>query len=99
VRRAVVWPQGCGAGPQLVIEEGWHRFERRVAVRAHVKVAAHIDVTDLAEQAGIDDLLPGVDQVRGAFALGPDLDHALVLARGIQHGLALAHIAADGFWQ
>ena len=96
VREPVVRAQRRGAGPHFVIEEIGHGLERRIAVGAHVEVTAQIDVADLAEQAGFDDLLLRVDEVRRALALRADLHHALVLARGIQHGFAFAHVAADG---
>ena len=61
------------------------------------KVTAHLDVTDFPEQAGFDDLLLRVDEMRRAFALRADLDYALVPARGVEHGFALAHVPADRF--
>ena len=48
-----------------------------------------------AEQAGFDDLFLGFDEVRRAFALGADLDDALVPAGGGEHGMAFRHIDAD----
>ena len=54
MREAVVGPQRRGAGPRFVVEEIRHGLDGWVAVRAHVKVAAHIHVADFAEQAGAD---------------------------------------------
>ncbi len=97
VRQAVVRSKRRRAGPHFVIEMGRHGFDGRIAVGAHVEVTAHIDVADFPEQAGFDDLFLGVDQVRRAFALGADLDDALVFARGIKHRFAFAHVAANRF--
>jgi len=48
-----------------------------------------------AEQAGLHDVFPGIDQVRRAAPLRADLDHPLVPAGGGEHGLPLGHIDAD----
>ena len=99
VRQAVVRAQRRRAGPHFVIEIVRHGLDRRVAVGAHVEIAAHFDVADLAEQPGLDDLLLRVDQVRRALALGADLHHALVFARRVDHGLAFRTSTLMGFWQ
>jgi len=62
-----------------------------------VEVTAQIDVADFSEQPGFDDLLSGVDEVRRALALSADLDDALVVAGGGEHGLAFADVPANGF--
>ena len=56
-------------------------------------------MADLAEQAGVDDLLLRVDQVRRALALRADLHHALVLAGRGEHRLAFEHVDADRLLQ
>ena len=53
-------------------------------------------MADLPEQTAFDDLFLHVDQMRRALALRADLDDALEPAGGVEHGLAFAHIAADG---
>ena len=58
-------------------------------------VAIDLDQTDLAELAFLDDPVAGFDEVGRAAALRSHLHHALVLARGGDHGLAFDHIDAD----
>ena len=48
---------------------------------------------DLAQQAGVNDVLLRLDPVRRALALRADLHHALVLARRGEHRLAFKHVA------
>ncbi len=61
----------------------------------HVIVAVDLDQADLAELALADDPVAGLDQMRGAAALGADLHDPLVLAGRGQHRLALGHVDAD----
>src|SRR5262249_15765692 len=96
MRQTIVWPPRRRAGPKFVIEIVRDFLQRRIAVRAHVEVTAQLHVANLAEQAGIDDLFFGVDEVRGAFALAADLADAFGLAGGGEHGRAFADVAADG---
>ena len=95
VRRRVVWPQRRGAGPGLIVEVLRRLRYRRVQVRAHVVVAVHLGHADLAEQAGLRDLLARFHQVRRAAPLRADLHDALVLACRVEHRLAFHHIDAD----
>jgi len=95
VREPVVRPQRRVAGPRFVVEEIGHSLDGRGAVRAHVKVAAHVHVADFSEQAGVDDLLLRLDEMRRAFALRANLHHADEPARGIQQRLAFAYVHAD----
>jgi hypothetical protein len=67
-----------------------------LVVGAHVEVAADVGVGDLADDAGLDDLVDGVDEVGRAAALEADLHDAVVLAGGGEHGFAFAHVGADG---
>ncbi len=60
-----------------------------------MEIATEIDVADLSEQPGLDNLLLCVDEVRRALALCADLHHAFVFARGIEHGFAFTHVPAD----
>jgi len=68
-------------------------------LRAHVPVAADLNVADLSQPAFLDDRVAGLDQMRGAAPLGADLDHALVLSRGGQHRCPSATSTLIGFWQ
>ena len=95
VRQAIIGTQRGRAGPHFVIEKVGHRLDGRVAVGAHVEIAAEVDVADLSEQPGLDNLLLRVDEVRRALALRADLHHAFVFARGIKHGFAFTHVSAD----
>jgi hypothetical protein len=56
-------------------------------------------MADSPEQAGIDDLLFDIDQVRGALALRADLDDAFVFSRRGQNRFAFNDIDADGLLQ
>ena len=60
-------------------------------------VAVDFDQRDLAEPACPDDVVPGVDQVRRAPALHPDLHDASVLAGGRKHGVPFDDVDADRF--
>ncbi len=97
VRHAVERPQRGWASPHVVIEVIGDGGDRRVAVGAHVVVAADVDVGDFSEQAGFDDVFLGLDEVRRAFALSADLHDSVVLACRRDHGFAFHHIDADGF--
>jgi len=95
VRQAVVGPQRSRAGPHFVIEKVRHGLDGRISVGPHVIVATDVDVRDLSQQAGIDDVLFGIDQVRRALALRADLDHAAQFTGRRQHGFALEDVHAD----
>ena len=58
-------------------------------------VAADIDLADLAEQSGLDDVLLRIEEVRPELTLRADLHDALEAAGGGDHRLALEHVAAD----
>ena len=62
---------------------------------AHVIVAADFHQPDLAEFALAHDAVPCFHQVRCAAPLRADLYHAVVFARGGEHGLAFHHVHAD----
>ena len=96
VRQVVVGTQGRRAGPHLVIEELGHRYGLGRFVCPHVVVAAHVDLGDVPQQAGVNDILLGFDEMGSAPALHADLDHALVPARRVQHGLTLADVDGGG---
>ncbi len=95
VRKPVVGPQWRRSAPHFVIQEFRDRLQRRVAVVSHVVIATDIDLADLAEQAGFDDVLLGVDQMRRAAALRAHLHDAVVLASRGEHRFALEHVATD----
>ena len=79
VREPVVRPQRGRAGPHFVVEKFGHRDSRRIAVRPHVVIAANIDLRDLAEQAGLDDVLLRFDQMRACFRCVPTCTTRLCL--------------------
>ena len=99
VRKPVVRPERSRSGPHFIVEEIRHWLDRWIAIGPHVEIAAHLNMADFSQQAGIDDLFFRIDQMRRALALRPDLHHAFVLAGGSQYGFALEHINADRLLQ
>ena len=97
VGNSVVGSQGCGAGPHFVVEEIGNGLEWRIAVRPHVVVAAKFGVGDVAEQTRVDNVFLGFDEMGSALSLGADLNDAVVLASGGEHGFAFHDVDADRF--
>src|SRR5258706_3892995 len=83
------------ASPHFVIEIVGRSGVRRILPRAHVVVTIDFDESNLSELSFLEDIVAGFDQMRSAAALGADLDHTLILARGGEHGLTFSDIDAD----
>src|SRR5215471_85544 len=95
VWKSVIRPQRCGPGPHFVIEKIRHGLLRRISVGTHMDVTTEINMADVSQQTRLNNLLLCLEKVRSAFSLCADLNDALMLARGVQHRLTLAHIPAD----
>ena len=91
----VVRPHRRGAGPHLVIERLRGGRVGCVVSGTHVIIAVDVHVGDLAELPFADEPVAGLDQVRRAPPLRPDLHDPLVLAGRGDHRLALDHVDAD----
>src|SRR5690606_16991752 len=63
-----------------------------IAVCTHMIIAANLDVRNLSELAGVNDLLFGIDQVWSAFSLSAYLHLLFILSRSGHHRFSLDHV-------
>ena len=95
--QSVVGPKGRGPCPHFVVKEVRDRLKWRIAVGAHMEIAAHLHVRYLAEETGIHYYFLCIDKVRGTFSSGPTCTTRLYLRAAATHGLAFHYIDADRF--
>src|SRR5436190_4881212 len=83
--------QGCGAGPEVVVDPGWSGFGRRPANRVAPFEAQCPCQIDLAKGASAQ-VMDGVDQGRRRAALRAVLHDAAVLLRRTNHLASLPQV-------
>ena len=92
-------PARCRVASAPVQSKLRSRVFRRCRIRwilagTHVVIAADFGEGDIPQQASIDHLFFGFDQMRCAAALGSHLNHTTGTSGGIEHRLALEHVHA-----